>query len=68
MSKDIIDYAAKGNIEGVKEQVAAGVSINFQDIVSNRFYMLCLHVDTTYTLYVSPGCLVVVCILSLLFD
>jgi hypothetical protein len=68
MSKNINYYAYEGNIEGIQGQVAAGVSINFQDIVSNRFYMLCLHVDTTYTLYVSPGCLVVVCILSLLFD
>ena len=50
MSKDITYYAKKGDIEGVKRQLAAGISINFQDRVSYRFYILCLHVDTAYTL------------------
>ena len=50
MPKDILDYAKKGDIEGVKRQLAAGVSINFQDEVSYRFYVLCLHVDTAYPL------------------
>ena len=49
MPKDITDYAWEGNIEGVKRQLAAGVSINFQDGVSYRFYILCLH-DTAYPL------------------
>ena len=58
MSKNITDYAKEGDIEGVKRQLAAGVSINFQDIVSYRFYILCLHVDTAYTLCLPcvPGC------------
>ena len=50
MPKDITYYAFKGDIEGVKGELAAGVSINFQDIVSYRFYILCLHVDTAYPL------------------
>ena len=47
---DITDYACYGDIEGVKEELAAGVSIDFQDAVSYRFYILCLHVDTAYPL------------------
>jgi hypothetical protein len=50
MSKNINYYAAEGNIEGIKGEVAAGVSINFQNSVSYRFYILCLHVDTAYPL------------------
>jgi hypothetical protein len=50
MLKDIIDYASEGDIEGIKGQVTAGVSINFQDSVSYRFYILCLPVDTAYPL------------------
>ena len=50
MPKDITNYACEGDIEGVKRQLAAGVSINFQDGVSYRFYILCLHVDTAYPL------------------
>ena len=45
MPKNIIAYAYDGNLDGVKGQLAAGVSINFQDIVSYR--------------YVSPVCLTV---------
>ena len=44
MPKDITDYARGGDIEGVKRELAAGVSINFQNSsVSYRFYILCLH-------------------------
>ena len=50
MSKDITDYARNGDIEGVKRQIAAGVSIDFQNVVSYRFYILCLHIDTAYPL------------------
>ena len=50
MSNNITDYAMEGDIEGVKRQLAAGVSINFQDIVSYRFYLLCLYLDTAYPL------------------
>ena len=51
MPKNIIDYAIGGDIEGIKRQLAAGVSINLQDgWVSYRFYILCLHVDTAYPL------------------
>ena len=50
MPKNILEYAAEGDIEGVKGQLAAGVSINFQSWVSYRFYRLCLHVDTAYPL------------------
>ena len=40
--QDITDYACSGDIEGVKGQLAAGVSINIQNSVSYRFYILCL--------------------------
>ena len=50
MPKNIINYAIDGDIEGVKRQLAAGVSINLQDSVSYRFYILCFHVDTAYPL------------------
>ena len=58
MPKNITDYADEGDIEGVKGELAAGVSINFQDSVSYRFYILCLHVDTAYPLCLSfvPSC------------
>ena len=59
MSKDILDYARDGNIEGVKRQLAAGVSINFKDSVSYRFYILCLHMSILLIRYVSPVCLAV---------
>ena len=50
MPKDILDYAGEGDIEGVKRELAAGVSINFQNKVSYRFYISCLHLDTAYPL------------------
>ena len=50
MPKDITEYARDGDIEGIKRELAAGVSINFQNGVSYRFYILCLHVDTAYPL------------------
>ena len=50
MSKDITGYARDGDIEGIKRELAAGVSINFKDSVSYRFYILCLYVNTAYPL------------------
>jgi hypothetical protein len=59
MSEDIIDYAADGNIEGVKEQVAAGVSINFQDNVSYRFSLYYFFLSILLIRSVLPVCLAV---------
>ena len=59
MSKDITYYARNGDIEGVKRELAAGVSINIQDEVSYRFYILCLHMSILLIRYVSPVCLAV---------
>ena len=50
MPKNILNYASEGDIEGVKRQLAAGVSINLQNRVSYRFYILCVHADTAYPL------------------